>query len=244
MASIFDEDYLIEPLSRYSHSFPDPRFAPREGLLAYGGDLHPDRILSAYRRGIFPWYSPGDPILWWSPDPRLVLYPEALKLSRSFRRVLRNHPYEVRFDTRFRKIIDLCGDIPRRGQEGSWLTQEMRDAYSELHDRGFAHSVEVFMEGELAGGLYGIAMGGVFFGESMVSLRPNASKIALKALSDVLREKGYDLIDCQVVTDHLVGLGATPISRERFLEELERSLQRGGEIGSWSDLKWEYGDDR
>ncbi|WP_457606918.1 leucyl/phenylalanyl-tRNA--protein transferase [Nitratifractor sp.] len=244
MASIYDDDYYIVPISRYSHTFPDPRLAAEEGLLAYGGDLHPDRILKAYRSGIFPWYKPGDPILWWSPDPRLVLYPEKLRLSRSFRRVLRNRAYEVRFDRRFEEVIRACARTPRPGQEGTWLTEEMQEAYTELHQRGFAHSVEVMMEGELVGGLYGIAMGGIFFGESMFSRRPDASKIALKALSDVLRETGYDLIDCQVVTYHLVRLGAEEIPRERFLEELESALHKPGEIGRWTDLKWEYDDGR
>jgi leucyl/phenylalanyl-tRNA--protein transferase len=242
MSSIFDDDYFVAPLSRYSHSFPDPRHAAKEGLLAYGGDLHPDRILKAYRSGIFPWYNPGDPILWWSPDPRLLLYPGALKVRRSFRRVLRNRDYAVRFDHDFPAVIAACASVPRPGQKGTWLTPEMREAYTELHRRGFAHSVEVYMEGELAGGLYGIALGGAFFGESMFSVRPDGSKIALKALSDVLRKKGYDFIDCQVVTDHLAGLGATPVPRERFLDELERALLKPGDLGSWSNFHWEYKD--
>jgi leucyl/phenylalanyl-tRNA--protein transferase len=244
MSSIYDDDYFIAPLSRYSHNFPDPRHAAEEGLLAYGGDLHPDRILKAYRSGIFPWYNPGDPILWWSPDPRLLLYPERFVLRRSFRRVLRNREYTVRFDHDFPAVIAACAAVPRPGQRGTWLTPEMQAAYTELHRRGFAHSVEVYREGELAGGLYGIAMGGAFFGESMFSARPDGSKIALKALSDVLREKGYDFIDCQVVTDHLVSLGATPVPRERFLEELERALGKPSDIGSWSDYHWEYHDGR
>jgi leucyl/phenylalanyl-tRNA--protein transferase len=143
MSSIFDENYFIAPLSRYSHSFPDPRYAAAEGLLAYGGDLHPDRLLKAYRMGIFPWYNPGDPILWWSPDPRLLLYPERFDLRRSFRRVLRNREYTVRFDHDFPAVIAACASVPRPGQRGTWLTPEMQAAYTELHRRGFAHSVEV-----------------------------------------------------------------------------------------------------
>lgn len=242
MSSIYDDDYFIAPLSRYSHTFPDPRYAAKEGLLAYGGDLHPDRILKAYRTGIFPWYSPGDPILWWSPDPRLLLYPEKFVLHRSFRRVLRNRDYRVRFDDDFPAVISACSTVPRGEQKGTWLTGEMREAYTELHRRGFAHSVEVYEGDALIGGLYGIALGGGFFGESMFSLRPDGSKIALKALSDVLREKGYDFIDCQVVTDHLVGLGAVSVPRDRFLEELEKTLRKPGKVGSWSEFQWEYRD--
>jgi leucyl/phenylalanyl-tRNA--protein transferase len=242
VSSIFDDDYFIAPLSRYSHSFPDPRQAAKEGLLAYGGDLHPDRILKAYRMGIFPWYSEGDPILWWSPDPRLLLYPERFKIRRSFRRVLRNRKYTVRFDRDFEAVIAACAAVPRGDRKGTWLLPEMREVYTELHRRGFAHSVGVYGDGELIGGLYGIAMGKVFFGESMFSTRPDGSKIALKALSDVLREKGYDFIDCQVVTDHLVGLGAIPVPRERFLAELEATLGKPSDLGSWSDYHWEYSD--
>ena len=245
MSSIFDDDYFIAPLSRYSHTFPDPRQAAKEGLLAYGGDLDPNRILTAYRMGIFPWYNPEDPILWWSPDPRLVMRPGGMKLSRSFRRVLRNRSYDVCFDRDFEAVIRACGTVPRPGQKGTWLHDAMIDAYCRLHEMGWAHSVEVYREGELVGGLYGIAMGAAFFGESMFSRRPDGSKIALKALSDVLTEKGYDLIDCQVVTDHLLRLGATEVSRDRFLEELEVALRKPGEqIGRWTDFKWEYNDGR
>jgi len=242
VSSIFDDDYFIAPLSRYSHTFPDPRYAAEEGLLAYGGDLHPDRILKAYRMGIFPWFNEGDPILWWSPDPRLLLYPENFVLRRSFRRVLRNRDHDVRFDHDFEAVIAACASAPREGQKGTWLLPEMQEAYTELHRRGFAHSVEVYESGELIGGLYGIAMGKAFFGESMFSTRPDGSKIAIKALSDVLREKGYDFIDCQVVTDHLVGLGAISVSRERFLRELEAALDKPSDLGSWSDYHWEYSD--
>jgi len=244
MSSIYDPDYFITPLSPYSHSFPDPAQAAEEGLLAFGGDLHPDRILKAYRSGIFPWYNPGDPILWWSPDPRLLLYPADFRVNRSFRRTLRNRNYRVCFDEDFSAVIRACATMPERREKGTWLTPEMQEAYTELHRRGFAHSVEVYEEGELIGGLYGIAMGGAFFGESMFSRRRDGSKIALKALSDVLREKGYDFIDCQVVSDHLLRLGATAVPRARFLTELERALQRGGELGDWSNYRWEYRDDR
>ena len=241
--SITYDEYIVRPIG-FDHIFPDPRLAPNEGLLAYGGDLNPNRILKAYRMGIFPWYSEGDPILWWSPNPRLILYPQNLKISKSFRRVLRNKEYEVKFDNNFEAVMRKCGEIPRKEQDGSWIVEEMVEAYCELHNMGFAHSVEVYMDSELVGGLYGIAMGRAFFGESMFSLRPNSSKIALKALSDVLSENGYDFVDCQVVTEHLLRMGAEVVSRDRFLDMLEDSLEVAGDIGSWKDIKWEYKDGR
>ncbi len=241
MSDITYDEYIVRPLG-FDHIFPEPRLAPAEGLLAHGGDLNPNRILKAYRMGIFPWYSENDPILWWSPDPRLILVPGRLKVSKSFRRVLKNTSYRVSFDRDFYSVIKACATTPRYGQEGTWLTDEMQEAYMTLHDMGFAHSVEVYMDDNLVGGLYGIAMGGAFFGESMFSHRANGSKIALKALSDVLSERGYDFVDCQVVTEHLVNMGADIISRDEFLERLNKSLERAGDIGSWRDFKWEYND--
>jgi leucyl/phenylalanyl-tRNA--protein transferase len=222
--------------------FPNPRHASIEGLLAFGGDLSPNRLLTAYRKGIFPWYNADDPILWWSPDPRMVLYPKDFKLSKSFRRVLRNGGFTVTFDQRFPDVIHYCGTVPRKGQKGTWLINEMQHAYIELHKMGFAHSVEVYYEGELVGGLYGVAMGKAFFGESMFSLRHDASKVAFKALSDVLGAKGYDFIDCQITNDHLMRLGATVISRDRFLDELEESLEKPSDLGLWQHFNWEYSD--
>jgi len=210
MGSMFEEEeYFIPPLSRYSYTFPDPRNASDEGLLAYGGDLSSSRLLTAYRNGIFPWYNEGDPILWWSPDPRLLLYPGKFKVRKSFRRVLRILP-------------------------------EMQEAYLRLHEEGFAHSVEVYREGKLAGGLYGLAMGKAFFGESMFSLASDASKIAFKALSDVLGAKGYDFIDCQMKTDHMVGLGAEVVERNRYLDELKEALEKPSDLGSWQHFSWSY----
>ena len=241
MSSIFDEECLIPPLRR-DLVFPNPRYAATEGLLAYGGDLSPSRLLTAYRKGIFPWYSADDPILWWSPDPRLVLYPEQFKVSKSFRRVLRNGGFSVTFDHAFEEVIRYCGTVPREGQRGTWLLEEMQKAYIELHKMGFAHSVEVYLDGALAGGLYGVAMGKTFFGESMFSLRSNASKIAFKALSDVLGLRSYDFIDCQVSNEHLLRLGATAISRDSFLDRLEKSLEKPSDLGGWQDFSWEYRD--
>jgi len=241
MSSIFDEDVFIPPLSKFSFSFPNPQEASDEGLLAYGGGLEPSRILTAYRNGIFPWFNEDDPILWWSPNPRLVLYPKDFKVKKSFRKVLRNSNFIVKFDNNFEQVIRLCAKM-REHNEGTWLIKDMREAYTELHNMGFAHSVEVYQEGDFIGGLYGVAMGKAFFGESMVSLKPNASKIALKALSDVLEAKGYKFIDCQVPTEHLQSLGAVLIDRNDFLKQLHEALQNGGDIGSWQDYKWGYKD--
>jgi leucyl/phenylalanyl-tRNA--protein transferase len=234
------DEIMIFPLEEDTSVFPDPHTASSEGLLAWGGDLTPQRLLHAYAQGIFPWFNDDDPILWWSPDPRLVLYPQDFKISKSFRRVLRNGEYEVRFDHDFVATIRACGQIPRPGQQGTWLHPEMQEAYIELHRRGFAHSIETYMEGELVGGLYGIAMGKVFFGESMFARRPNASKIALAALRGVLGAKSYDFIDCQVETEHLVRLGAVTIPRDHFLGTLANALAKPGDIGLWADYKWEY----
>jgi leucyl/phenylalanyl-tRNA--protein transferase len=243
LASIFDEDYTIMPLGR-DMIFPDPKYASTEGLLAYGGDLSPNRILTAYRRGIFPWFGADDPILWWSPDPRLVLYPKEFKVQKSFRRVLKNSEYVVVFDQAFEDVIYLCGSVSRGNQKGTWLTKDMQEAYIQLYKMGFAHSVEVYLENKLIGGLYGIAMGKTFFGESMFSLKSNASKVAFKALSDVLGLRGYDFIDCQVSNEHLLRLGARTIPRDSFLDTLEQSLNKSSDLGSWQDFKWEYIDDR
>ncbi len=243
MSSIFDEDYFIPPLSKFSFAFPNPRDASDEGLLAYGGGLEPNRILTAYRNGIFPWFNENDPILWWSPNPRLVLYPNDFKITKSFRKVLKNKKYMVKFDHNFEQVILLCAKI-REHKEGTWLIREMREAYTELHKMGYAHSVEVYEEDELIGGLYGVALGNAFFGESMFSLKSNASKIALKALCDIAKDKSYKFIDCQVPTSHLQSLGAKLIDRDIFLDELNEAMKGGEEAQSWSNLKWEYKDGR
>ena len=237
---MFDEEYLIPPLSKYSYTFPNPRHASDEGLLAYGGDLSSSRILTAYRNGIFPWYSEGDPILWWSPDPRLLLYPGDFKVRKSFRRVLRSGKFTVTFDHRFAEVICYCATVPREGQNGSWILPEMQEAYIRLHEEGFAHSVEVYREGELVGGLYGISIGKAFFGESMFSLVSDASKVAFKVLSDVLGQRGYDFIDCQMETEHMVRLGARTVSRDQFLDALDVALSKPSDLGSWQHFTWEY----
>lgn len=200
-------------------AFPDTDFALDEpnGLLAAGGDLSPERLLCAYRKGIFPWFSDGQPILWWSPNPRAVLYPEAFHVSRSLKRVLHRGVFQVTQDFAFSKVIRLCGG-PRAVQDGTWITAEMIAAYTHLHRLGHAHSIECWREGRLVGGLYGVAIGSVFFGESMFSIESNASKVALAALCD----QSYAIIDCQLPSDHLMRLGAVKTSRKAFLALLDR----------------------
>ena len=201
--------------------FPPLRQALRNpnGLLAAGGDLSPDRLLRAYRLGIFPWFNRGEPILWWSPDPRMVLFPDELRISRSLRKTLRKGGFEARADSAFEQVIDACGQ-PRAGQRGTWITSEMKLAYSRLHRLGTAHSVETWRGGELVGGLYGVAIGRVFYGESMFSRVDDASKVALVHLTWQLSEWGFGLIDCQMNTPLLAGFGAREIARAEFTRRL------------------------
>lgn len=214
--------------------FPDPELAETEpnGLLAVGGDLRPERLLNAYRHGIFPWYSADQPILWWSPDPRTVLPPERLHVSRSLRKRLRHSALEIAFDRDFAGVIDACA-APRAKQPGTWITADMRRAYLRLHGLGHAHSVEVREGDTLVGGLYGVAVGQVFFGESMFSRIDDGSKIALVGLVHRLREWGFRLIDCQVYTDHLISLGAEEITRREFGRLLDRWCPEPGRDGTW-----------
>jgi len=245
MASMSDEDnYYIQPLSKDPLSFPDPRLASDEGLLAYGGDLSSERLLFAYKKGIFPWYSKDDPILWWSPNPRLLLYPEKFKVRKSFGRVLRSGNFSVTFDKHFSEVITHCATVHREGQEASWIVDEIIEAYTRLHEEGFAHSVEVHKDGALVGGLYGVAFGKAFFGESKFSLVSDASKVAFKALSDVLGSRGYDFIDCQMKTDHMIGLGAEVVERNLFLDSLELAIEKPTDLGSWQHFTWEYDNGR
>ncbi len=215
--------------------FPPLQAALRHpnGLLAAGGELSVARLLEGYRRGIFPWFSQGDPILWWSPDPRMVLFPEELKISRSLSKTLRNRRYEVRFDFGFDAVMAACA-APRDGEAGTWISDDMREAYGELHRLGHAHSAETWIGGELAGGLYGVALGGVFFGESMFTRARDASKIALAALVSHLHANGFGLIDCQMHTAHLETLGAREIPRGRFAGLLEELIHYPGLPGRWS----------
>lgn len=214
--------------------FPDPRLASPEGIVAYGGDLTPSRIMLAYRMGIFPWYSAGDPILWWSVDPRLILELDEFRLHRSLRKKIAQ--FEIRFDTAFSEVIRECSRMPRRGQKGSWIVPEMIEAYEELHGLGYAHSVEAYQEGVLVGGLYGISIGKVFCGESMFAKVSDASKVALAVLVDRLKGWGYDFIDCQVPTEHLKSLGAKEVSREEFLHRLSLANESYPENGWFVNL--------
>jgi leucyl/phenylalanyl-tRNA--protein transferase len=199
------------------------------GLLCAGGDLSPERILAAYRRGIFPWYAEGQPILWWSPDPRMVLFPEELRVTRSLRKSLRNRGYRVTWDTCFEDVIAYCADSGTRASDGTWISPEMRAAYVELHRLGHAHSVEVRLGERLVGGLYGLELGRVFFGESMFTHETDASKVALHWLCTALRTRNAELIDCQVTSAHLSSLGARPIPRAEFIARLAGNPQPGTE---------------
>lgn len=216
-------------------TFPPARLARPEGLLAYGGDLSPARLLAAYRAGIFPWYDPGEPILWWSPDPRMVLDPSAVIVSRSLRSTIRKGLYEVRFDTAFEAVVRSCSRIRRKHEEGTWIGPEIIEAYTRLHAIGYAHSAEAWAGDELVGGLYGLELGTIFCGESMFARRPDASKVALEALARRLVARGTTLIDCQVPSDHLRSLGAVEMRRDGFLNRLATALQSPDRPGSWAD---------
>lgn len=204
--------------------FPPVTTAHRDGLLAAGGDLSIDRLLLAYRSGIFPWYNEDEIPLWWSPNPRFVLYPDELKVSKSMLQLIRKNAYEFRIDTAFEAVIHECSKMPRKGQDGTWITQDVKKAYSELHKSGHAHSAEVWLNDELAGGLYGVWLGNVFFGESMFSKYDNASKYAFICWVAHLKQKGVILIDCQVYTKHLESLGARMIKRKEFIEILNTNI--------------------
>jgi len=215
---------------------PESPFPPLEtalarpnGLLAVGGDLSPSRLIDAYRRGIFPWFNEGEPILWWSPDPRMVLFPQELKISRSLRKTLKRGNYEIRADSAFKQVMEACA-APRGDQAGTWIHAEMIAAYGRLHEMGMAHSMETWIEGELVGGLYGVGQGKMFFGESMFSRVSDASKIAFVHLVTQLQRWGFEMIDCQMKTEHLASLGAREISRKEFrqkLKELVHYPERG-----------------
>lgn len=202
--------------------FPPVENATSEGLLAVGGDLSSERLLLAYRNGIFPWYNDDDSIiLWWSPDPRMILYPDKIKISKSMRKVIRDQKFRLTVNQSFQKVIEHCSTVKREGQEGTWITEAMQLAYLDLHRKGFAKSYEVWEDGDLVGGLYGVDLGHVFCGESMFSLRSNASKFAFIELAKELHKKNYLFIDCQMYTDHLASLGAEEIPRQDFIRGLK-----------------------
>ena len=217
--------------------FPPVEQATPEGLLAIGGDLSSARLLDAYRRGIFPWYSAGQPILWWSPDPRAVLYLDRFKISRSLSKTLRNNSFSLSFDRCFRKVVESCA-APRKKDPvgGTWITSEMVSAYDHLHAMGYAHSVECWHKNKLVGGLYGLAIGRGFFGESMFTVMTDASKVALAGLVDCLSRWRFSFIDCQLSSPHILSLGAVEIPRAQFLRELAVALDAPEQLGDWNQI--------
>ena len=206
--------------------FPPLQTADEDGLLAIGGDLSIERLLLAYRSGIFPWYNEDEPICWWSPDPRFVLYPDELKVSSSMKTVLQNGKYRITINRAFEKVIQNCKTVSRHGQDGTWISPAMQQAYTALHELGYAHSAETWQDGELVGGLYGVRLGDIFFGESMFSLKPNASKFAFTSYVRILQKENVQLIDCQLHTNHLESLGARMIPRELFTQILVTNTGR------------------
>ncbi|MBW2492002.1 MAG: leucyl/phenylalanyl-tRNA--protein transferase [Deltaproteobacteria bacterium] len=213
--------------------FPPPHFASEDGLLAVGGDLSQERLLLAYRMGIFPWFSDNEPILWWSPDPRLVLYPHEIKISKTLKKIIKKETFRVTMDLAFNEVINQCAQVRLQKNQGTWIIEDIIKAYLRLHESGFAHSVEVWCHGKLAGGLYGVSLGKCFFGESMFNLISNASNIALVKLVEYLEKLSFDLIDCQVTTEHLIRFGAREIPRTLFLKQLEKSLNAPTQKGKW-----------
>jgi len=218
-----------------SFVFPNPELAEPSGLLAVGGNLNPDRIVLAYHNGIFPWYNEGEPILWWSPNPRMVLYPNRLKISKSMKQVINSGLFEISFDSAFEQVINACKSNPRRMDGETWITGEMIQAYCRLYEKGIAHSVEVWREKRLVGGLYGLAIGNVFSGESMFSIESNASKYGFISMVKNMVGHGFDLVDCQIYTDHLASMGAEEIQREEYLKHLKKNQVGQSPQGNWTD---------
>ncbi len=215
--------------------FPPAKLANEDGILALGGDLTVERLLLAYSNGIFPWYSYGEPILWWSPDPRFVIKPDEIKISRSMRQLLKKDPFRLTYDQEFEQVISKC-QKPRKNEPDTWITREMKQAYIELHKKGYAHSVEVWQDEKLAGGLYGVSLGKCFFGESMFTEVSNASKVAFISLAHTLLQLDFDIIDCQVYTQHLESLGAYDIPRSEFIDIVHNSIKGETLKGNWGEL--------
>ncbi len=233
--------YWLSP-TQAPDDFPDPMFALEDpnGLLAAGGDLSEARLIAAYRRGIFPWYSDGEPILWWSPDPRAVLFPNRFKISRSLKKTLKKGHIQVSMDKAFSDVINACSK-PRKDGLGTWITAELKDAYCHLHEIGVAHSIECWHENRLVGGLYGVALGKIFFGESMFSTMPDASKVALAYLVRQLQRWEFAMIDCQVSSDHLATLGSMNIPRTQFVSLIAHWRDQPSHRGAWrfdDDIAW------
>ncbi len=223
--------FILDP---NDFSFPDPNLAEPEGIIAVGGDLNPIRLLNAYASGIFPWYNPGQMILWWSLDHRMVLFPDEFRYSRSLCRVVKSGKFEVRTDTAFRQVMHHCATTKRSDQDGTWITSEMLEAYCRLHDMGYAHSFETYHQGKLVGGLYGVSLGQAFFGESMFHTMTDASKVAFVRLVEFCRDHRFSLIDAQQQTPHLASLGARPIPRKQYLDILYSLDYAKTLCGSWS----------
>lgn len=224
------------PFLRENDFFPHANEANEEGIVAYGGNLEPMSLINAYRGGIFPWYAPNDPIIWWSPNPRCIMLPQDFIIRKSLGKRIRNGGFEIKFDHNFLATIKGCREVDGRAKNGTWIIQDMIDAYKELHRLGFAHSIECYLDGELVGGLYGVCLGSAFFGESMFSKVPDASKVAYAALVDFALEKNFKFIDCQMPTDHLLSLGAICVERDLFLEMLNDSLEDESIITSWASM--------
>ncbi len=224
------------PLFRLSEKldFPSARFAEPDGLLCVGGDLTPQRLVLAYEKGIFPWFSANEPLLWWSPDPRLVLFPEKIHISKSLKKKIKKIPFDIKIDNAFEETIQSCALMRKNQGEGTWIIPEMVAAYTKLHRMGYAHSIEAWQDNKLVGGLYGVSIGGSFFGESMFAFESDASKIALVALADFLKKNKFDLIDCQVTTQHLLDMGAVEISRSVFLNIIKKSVKRKMDKSLWN----------
>ena len=210
----------IPQLNKYDLIFPHPSDANEDGILAWGGDLNPSRLIRAYQNGIFPWYGKGDPVIWWSPDPRLIMELDDFKLTRSLQKSIKK--FEYKFDTNFKEVMQKCASTPRNDQNGTWIQNETIESYETLYGMGIAHSVESYCNGELVGGLYGIVVGKVFCGESMFAHKSDASKSAYAVLIKHLKKWGYDFIDCQVPTEHLKSLGAKEVARDYFLDRLRK----------------------
>lgn len=225
---------LDVPYLRSGDHFPPAASANMQGIVAYGGALSPNRILEAYRAGIFPWYAPGDPVLWWSPNPRCIMLPYEFKKRKSLDKRIRNGGFEIRFDYDFSATIRGCREVDDRVQAGTWIVPEMIQAYEKLFEMGYAHSIEAYIDDELVGGLYGVSLGSAFFGESMFAKVPDASKVAFAALVEFAMDKGFSFIDCQVPTDHLLSLGAICVDRDLFLTMLADSAQSETFKGSWN----------
>ena len=226
---------LDVPYLRRNIPFPPARSANMQGVVACGGELSPTRILEAYRAGIFPWYAPGDPILWWSPNPRCIMLPYEFKKRKSLDKRIRNGGFEVRFDHDFSATIRGCREVDDRVESGTWIVEDMIKAYESLHEMGYAHSIEAYLDGELVGGLYGVSLGSAFFGESMFAKVADASKVAFAALVEFAMDEGFTFIDCQIPTDHLLSLGAICVERDLFLEMLADSSEYETFLGSWSE---------